>query len=1004
MISARAGAVGGFASGVPFGQLGIAVLVVLLPPLAVLAQHFLWPVAADVHHHNTGAHLLLELFYGFMALVVAVILFLESRRYRNARLAVMAYAFIAMGVFALAHAAAPPGSVLFVWFHSLSAVSGAALLALSLVVARLGWCRPGSVAPLAGVFLATMLVVFVSAQFSERVPAMLVYGEFSPLAVAMNLGAGALFLVVGIALLADFLRVREPVFLVFAVVMLLLAQSEFMFPYSSLWDVNWWIWHGVRVGVVAVLIVMLAIEFVKGFRQLEFYHERLLGAMQSVENSNRRIRDDNRMLAAHAAILEDISRSLDTQAVLESILNAARRLPGVVGVEIVQDQDRDRFGRPETGGTTPGNGYRGSGNLRLMHPLVGRDRVLGSIRFDYRDDYLPVAEDSVRLQVFANQAAVALERARLHEELVKRHRHLMAMYETLREVTSSIDLDRILETLLQRELQVLEARWALAYLVSEDGRLATVAAEHAAQDESGLQGAVFQVAAHPALAPCVRERRTVDITLQPDGAPRFPETLIQSGIDAGELGEALYIPLLVESRVIGCVALLLGPGQRLGRDEVALARALAGQAAFAIHHGRLFRESQCSAQFRTGLSETMLAMVAARDLDTVLAVVCRGAMNLLKCSPALLCLFEREARRLYGCLVRAESSGWPQRFQRNVGPGECTIERLLCDCAPLCLTAGQLADIGLDGLEPELESTPVLLSPFSARERLVGFMLLPVSEPETMGRDFVEQTMLFAQQAALAIETAALIRDLKQAYVALENAQETLVESERLASLGEMAASLSHEIRNPLGAITSALGLLQKGCMDAAEQRELLELMEAEVNRLNHLVSDTLDYARPSRAREQRFEIGPLIDQIARIALMRFPELVVHKEISDDLPMLNGEAAEIQQLLANLMDNAAAATDGKGPVTLRVNSQAGRVRFEVSDSGPGIAPEIRDRVFEPFQTTKADGVGLGLVIVRRIASNWGGTVDLESEPGKGTRVSVSLPLTGGPVTPNGGER
>ncbi|AGA34391.1 sensor histidine kinase - like protein [Thioalkalivibrio nitratireducens DSM 14787] len=995
---------GGPASGVPFGQLGIAVLVVLLPPVAVLAQHFLLPVAADVHHHNIGAHLLLELFYGFMALVVAVILFQESRRYRNARLAVMAYAFIAMGVFALAHAAAPPGSVLFVWFHSVSALSGALLLALSLVVARFGWCRPGSAAPLAGVFLATMLVVFVSAQFSERVPAMLIDGEFAPLAVAMNLVAGALFLVVGVALLADFLRAREPVFLVFAVVVLLLAQSEFMFPYSSLWDVNWWIWHGVRVGVVAVLIVMLAIEFVKGFRQLEFYHERLLGAMQSVEHSNRRIRDDNQMLAAHAAILEDISRSLDTRAVLESILNAARRLPGVVSVEIVQDQGPGRSALPEAGDTTPGGGYPGRGNLRLMHPLVGRDRVLGSIRFDYREDYLPVAEDSVRLQVFANQAAVALERARLHEELVKRHRHLMAMYETLREVTSSIDLDRILEILLLRELQVLEARRALAYLLSEDGRLATVAAEHAAQGQLGLRGAVFQIATHPALHPCVSERRTVDIALQSDGAPRFPEPVIQSGIDAGELGEALFIPLLVERRVIGCVALLLGPAQRLGRDEVALARALAGQAAFAIHHGRLFRESQCSAQFRTGLSETMLAMVAARDLDTVLAVVCRGAMNLLKCSPALLCLFERESSRLHGCLVRAESTHQPQRFQRNLAAGEDSIQRLLRDRVPLCLAAGQLAELGLGGLEPGLEAMPVLLSPFSARERLVGFMILPVPRQETLGRDFVEQTMLFAQQAALAIETAALIQDLKQAYIALENAQESLVESERLASLGEMAASLSHEIRNPLGAITSALGLLQSERMDGAEQRELLELMEAEVNRLNHLVSDTLDYARPARVREQHFELGPLIDQIARIALVRFPELVVHKEIPDDLPVLNGEAAEVQQVLANLLDNAAAATDGQGPVALRVRPEADRLWLEVSDSGPGVASEMRDRIFEPFQTTKPDGVGLGLVIVRRIVSNWGGTVELESEPGKGTRVAVCLPLTGGPETPNGVER
>lgn len=1002
LIGRERSPLGGAAAGVPLGQLGFAVLVVLLPPLALLAQQLSGPVSWDLHH-NTGAHVVLELFYGFMALVVAFILFQESRRHRNARLAVMAYAFTAMGVLALAHSTAPPGSVLFVWFHSLSALSGALLLTLSLVIGRFGWCRPGSIGPGASVFIGMVLVVFLSWQFQEYIPAMLVNGGFSRLAVAMNLVAGALFVLVGIAFLVDFLRSREAVFLVFAVVVLLLAQSEFMFPYSKLWDLNWWIWHGVRVGVVAVLIVMLAVEFVKGFRQLEFYHERLLGAMQSVEASNRRIRDDNQMLEAHAAILQDISRSLDTQGVLDSILNAARRLPGVVGVEIVQDRGPDPpSSAPEHGAVQTGP-EAGDRTLRLLQPLVGRECVLGSIRFDYRSDYVAMDEDSVRLQVFANQAAVALERARLHEELVKRHRHLMGMYETLREVTSSIDLDRILETVLQREAQVLEARCALAYLLSEDESLATVAAANARDGGRGLRGATFPVASHPVLMPCVRERRSHQVTLQPGGPERFPEAAIQSAVDAGEIGEALYIPLVADGQVVGCIGLFLDAGQSLGRDELALARALAGQAAFAIHHGRLFRESECSAEFRTGLGETMMAMVAARDLDAVLAVVCRGAMKLLKCSPALLYLIDHETDCLHGCVVQRESLGEPRRFERALPPDRWGHEASVGGGAPMCLTAGNLEALGLDGLEPELDKVPVLLAPLNVRDRMLGYMILPAPR-ETPGSDFVEQTMLFAQQAALAIETAALIQDLKEAYTALENAQESLVESERLASLGEMAASLSHEIRNPLGAITSALGLLQSGRVDHGEQQELLELMESEVNRLNHLVSDTLDYARPVRAREHSFALGQVIDQTARVALMRFPDLVLHKRIPDLLPVMHGEGAEIQQVLGNLLDNAAAATGGRGPVTLQVQTDPGRVRLEVSDEGPGIPPEMRERVFEPFQTTKPDGVGLGLVIVRRIVANWGGTLDLDSAPGGGARVAVCLPLVRDNATPNGVDR
>jgi signal transduction histidine kinase len=495
---------------------------------------------------------------------------------------------------------------------------------------------------------------------------------------------------------------------------------------------------------------------------------------------------------------------------------------------------------------------------------------------------------------------------------------------------------------------------------------------------------------------CVRERRSFHLALQADGPEHFPETGIQAEVDAGEINEALYIPLIADGQVIGCIGLLLDAGSPLGRDELALARALAGQAGFAIHHGRLFRESQCSAEFRAGLGETMVAMIAARDLDAVVGVVCCGAVKLLNCSPALVCLIDDDTERLHGCVARHGGPNEPRRFERALRAGRRAHEEVAGSGAPVCLTPGSLKGLGLDGIEAELDNNvPILIAPFNVRGHMLGYMMLPVSM-NGGERDFVERAMLFAQQAALAIETAVLIQDLKQAFVALDNAQQSLVESERLASLGEMAASLSHEIRNPLGTITSAVGLLQLEHLDGAERRELLELMESEVNRLNHLVSDTLDFARPARVREQCFELRPLIDQIVRMASVRFPDLVVEKELPEDLPDLSGEVAEIQQVLANLLDNAAAATQGKGAVLLRVRLEAEQVWFEILDSGPGIPHEMRNRVFEPFETTKPDGVGLGLVIVHRIVSNWGGTLDLESEPGNGTRVAFCLPLPGAP--------
>ena len=233
----------------------------------------------------------------------------------------------------------------------------------------------------------------------------------------------------------------------------------------------------------------------------------------------------------------------------------------------------------------------------------------------------------------------------------------------------------------------------------------------------------------------------------------------------------------------------------------------------------------------------------------------------------------------------------------------------------------------------------------------------------------------------------------------LEQAQADARRSERLAALGQLSAGLAHEIRNPLGVIKgSAETLAKKLPPSEALAVELAGYISSEVNRLNALVSRFLDFARPLRLERRPADIPPLVDRALKSAHDRWPDAKVEVERADSahLPQVPVDAELCEQVFANLVFNAyqAMANQG-GKLRVRVApAQAdGRRGVEVSfeDSGTGIAPDVREQIFNPFFTTKKEGVGLGLSIVSKIVDEHRGTISVTSEPGRGACFRIFLP-------------
>jgi signal transduction histidine kinase len=230
----------------------------------------------------------------------------------------------------------------------------------------------------------------------------------------------------------------------------------------------------------------------------------------------------------------------------------------------------------------------------------------------------------------------------------------------------------------------------------------------------------------------------------------------------------------------------------------------------------------------------------------------------------------------------------------------------------------------------------------------------------------------------------------------LRRAEADARRSERLAALGQMSAGLAHEIRNPLGVIKgSAEMLAQKVQNTNPLASELAGYIGAEVNRLNSLVARFLDFARPSHLDLRPQRVPEVVDRAVEAVQHQFPsaKVTIERRYADNLPEILLDSQLCEQVFVNLVTNAYQATDGRAArveIGIAPESSNGKsgVGVTVEDNGPGVAPELREQIFNPFFTSKKDGVGLGLSIVAKIVDDHRGWIKLESEDSQGARFHV----------------
>lgn len=379
----------------------------------------------------------------------------------------------------------------------------------------------------------------------------------------------------------------------------------------------------------------------------------------------------------------------------------------------------------------------------------------------------------------------------------------------------------------------------------------------------------------------------------------------------------------------------------------------------------------------------------------------RPGFSLIDCrGPAPVAFLDAGAAR--GLLATARS-GQKAVLLENVERRQEELRRRLRPRRPSATQELDAADEGRSKLVEEKKRLAELRGAMSAMkagicipligaDRVIGFLNLTDERvPEAFSSDEIALMLEIAEQIATVVENSKLYERMR--------------ERDRLAALGEMAAGLAHEIRNPLGAIKGAAQFLDPPNL-GEEDREILDVIVEEVDRLNGVVTQFLDYARPVKPSVVPVDINDVIERTSRLLQSGLDAGVeVELQLDPSRPSAHTDAEQLKQVLVNLVQNASQAMQGGGKVTISTSATfddpagfhligrgADFVEIRVRDTGPGLGEDQREHIFVPFYTTKRRGTGLGLAISQRIVRSHGGTISVQSRPGEGTEFLIRLPV------------
>jgi signal transduction histidine kinase len=447
--------------------------------------------------------------------------------------------------------------------------------------------------------------------------------------------------------------------------------------------------------------------------------------------------------------------------------------------------------------------------------------------------------------------------------------------------------------------------------------------------------------------------------------------------------------MCIKDRVIGVINCYTSYPHPFSKGEEEMLTTVANQAAVCIEN--------------SGLMETL-------DIDEILRLVLEGVTKNIGFDRARLYLVN-EKRNLLECKMAVGIDGEKIKgITLRLDPEDSIVARSIFEKQPFVIPDASTDQRVNPILKEKFNLHSLVVIPLLTKEKALGAIAADFVEPnKNITKEALESTMVFAQQAGLAIHNAFMYQELKtfsqqmeekiqRTTADLRKTEAQLIRSEKLAALGQLAAGIAHEIRNPLTSINILIHSLTENLSSGDSHREDLKVIEEEINRINEILDRFLRFAKPAAPLLERTDVASIFEETLQLIRPRIEKqrIVVRKEFQA-LPIILMDREQIKQVALNLLLNAVQAMPEGGTLTLRgQNSEDGQwIRISIQDSGMGIPSEDMNKLFDPFFSTKEGGVGLGLSIAHRIIDQHHGKIEVESNPGEGTLFALWLPIDNG---------
>ncbi|MFQ5612025.1 MAG: GAF domain-containing protein [Anaerolineae bacterium] len=587
----------------------------------------------------------------------------------------------------------------------------------------------------------------------------------------------------------------------------------------------------------------------------------------------------------------------------------------------------------------------------------------------------------------------ARERER-ERRLVSAARRLHVVQEIAQAITSSLDLQETLRTIFAETHRLVPFTRA-AILLQEGDRLRVAAFNEGLGQSPKFINHTFALKGS-AVGWAIQHRRVW--TGDPADVTQFEDTRQLCPPHSS----CLIIPLQFQRKVIG--AFVLG-GEGFHNPSTAdldnLAQ-IAGQTAIAIEHARLFELERNRSRHLAAISEAGREIAASLDLKRTLRLVMDRAVATLPMDAGALFQFETGSDAYQVAVSHNLSPDHVAKITFAFAEG---VPGWVVDHRQTLIVPDAAADERVHPYVLEEGVLSVMATPLVAREQVVGVLnLYCKTQTHAFDDEAAHLAEIFAAQAALAIENAHLVDELRQAAAELEarverrtqqlrETQAQIVRAEKLAVVGRLAASVAHEVNNPLQAIALQLQLIaEEGLDEPASER--LGIVQDELARIAGIVQRLLDFQRPTLGERTPQDVSTLLDDVLTLLGKQLQQrgISVVRDGDGNLAPALVASDQMKQVFLNLILNALEAMPDGGKLQVGAQQSNGLIVVTLTDTGVGMSSEVMNDLFEPFFSTKTSGTGLGLAVSHEIVTQHGGTIEASSQPGRGSTFTIRLPV------------